>query len=174
MTQALYTDGGCIGANPSPLGGTFAWCLVDSDIDQIIRSASGIILPADYDGQPISNNVAELRAAVEGIEAMPEGWTGTIHSDSQITLGRLFENWSTKGIPDALWSRLYHVKNGRIYGGSIKWVLLQGHPTRADLGCGVGAKRHLPVSKWNQWADRECQRLAREYLAEKQKAGGVG
>lgn len=45
-----------------------------------------------------------------------------------------------------------------------KTVLLQGHPTKADLACGIGKKRNLPVSIHNVWCDEACGKAAREFL----------
>ncbi len=42
---ALYTDGGVIGQNPSLVGGTWAWCLVDAS-GEMRRHAFGRITPA--------------------------------------------------------------------------------------------------------------------------------
>jgi hypothetical protein len=38
---SVYADGGVIGANPSPKGGTWAWCHVN-DADHRVKSGSGL------------------------------------------------------------------------------------------------------------------------------------
>jgi hypothetical protein len=42
----LYTDGGVIGANPSPFGGTWAYCIVDTADNQRVTCNSGVITPS--------------------------------------------------------------------------------------------------------------------------------
>jgi ribonuclease HI len=162
--QALYTDGGVIGKNPSPIGGTWAWCLIENGED-FKRCGSGIVLPEDGVDGKVTNNVTELTAILEGMESLPESWQGVICSDSQITLGRVFEGWRLAGVPDPLYERLEAIR-GRLRGdlARVKFQLLQGHPTRADLVRGVGKKRGLPVSQWNQWCDEQCSAEGLFYL----------
>ena len=52
---ALYTDGGVIGQNPSPIGGTWAWCMV-SEGGERTRHAYGYVTPADLGTPTVSNN----------------------------------------------------------------------------------------------------------------------
>ena len=52
---ALYTDGGVIGQNPSPIGGTWAWCMVGADGTRT-RHAYGSVTPADLGTPTVSNN----------------------------------------------------------------------------------------------------------------------
>ncbi|MCL5265164.1 MAG: hypothetical protein M1343_08245 [Chloroflexi bacterium] len=151
--SALYSDGGVILHNPSNIGGTYAWCHVEDD--QIVDHGSSIIL-ATLDMQ-ITNNVAEYVAAVSALESVPNNWSGYLCSDSQVTLGRLFQGWKLDGIPSE-WARRATDALFRL--GDVRGILLQGHPNKADLLRGVGAKRNLPVSKWNVHCDRECQRQA--------------
>ena len=171
MADELYCDGGVIGHNPSDEGGTYAWVLVRDG--KIVRQASGIILPSDGYNGVISNNVSELVAAVVAIEAMPIGWTGTLYSDSQVTLGRLFLAWPLRNVPRYLVTRLWAIQRTERLAG-VQHVLLQGHPTKADLAAGIGKKRNLPVSKWNAWADRECAHQASEYMIAKHLLVEVG
>jgi ribonuclease HI len=167
VSQRLYTDGGVVKVNPSPIGGTWAWVLTqdDGEGEGIVRCASGLILPAECDGASVSNNVAELRAALEALEAMPGYWRGTLLSDSQITLGRIFKGWPLKGVPLDLYRRLHRIQLRLREDLQVEPVLLQGHPTKADLARGIGAKRGYPVSKFNKWCDEACQEQARRALA---------
>lgn len=162
---ALYCDGGIIGPrNPSPHGGTWAWVAINS-AGAPVAAASGI-LAAPPDGS-VGNNLAELVAALEALTLMPDGWAGTLYSDSQNTLGRLGRlpgqavGWALNGVPADVRAWL-QTQLARL--GPFPGVLLQGHPTRADLAAGVGSKRGLPVSEWNVWCDEACQREARQYL----------
>jgi ribonuclease HI len=155
---ALYADGGVILKNPSIFGGTWAWTAVD-EYDERVTRAGGVV-PATP-SRPITNNQMEQIAIVLALEAMPEGWSGTVCSDSRIALGRVFEGWSGRNIPNNLAKRsaLALVRLGR-----VDFVNLQGHPTKEDLCRGVGAKRGLPVSKHNVWCDKECGRQAKMFL----------
>lgn len=155
--QALYTDGGVIQVNPSPFGGTWAWCLVEAG--QRIRQDSGILLPtADYPA--ITNNVTELYALVAGIEALPLDWSGIVFSDSWVSLQRLFLGAKLKNVPAWLVERLQAIRtSGRL--SRMTYVLLDGHPTAAQLQIGRG-KRGGPVSEFNVWCDAECNRVGRE------------
>lgn len=150
---ACYADGGVIGRNPSPVGGTFAWCHVDMDNIQV-ASYSGVITPVEAGLPAITNNLTEMLALVAGLEALPAGWAGTIYSDSQVTLGRMFEGWKMNNIPAWLVRRgsaaLQHINRPR-----CSCVLLDGHPTQVQLAAGRG-KRGAPVSEWNVWCDKAC------------------
>lgn len=157
--NGLFCDGGCCGHNPSPIGVTWAWVLVQDD--QIVREDSGIIRTCAV-CPTVSNNVAEYAAAVQALESLPAGWNGYLCSDSQVTLGRLFQGWQLKGISNA-WAARATAALARL--GHVEPVLLQGHPTKADLARGIGAKRNLPVSKWNALCDRRCQERAASVMA---------
>lgn len=149
---ALYADGGVIGSNPSKLGGTWAWCWVSASGERI-RTGAGLVLPRT--SLPlITNNVSEYVALVKGLESLPEGWSGTVYSDSQITLGRLFEQWRCTGLP-AILVRQGAAAVARLDWANVKPVLLDGHPTRAQLLAGCG-KRGNPVSAHNVWCDTAC------------------
>lgn len=155
--QALYTDGGVIQINPSPFGGTWAWCLVEAG--QRIRHDSGVLLPAP-DCPVITNNVTELYALVAGIEALPADWAGLIYSDSWVSLQRVFLGAKLKNVPEWLVERLQVIRqSGRL--SQMAYVLLDGHPTQAQLLAGRG-KRGGPVSEFNVWCDEECNRVGRE------------
>lgn len=159
---ALYTDGGVIGQNPSGIGGTWAWCMVDAEGQQQ-RHASGWMSPADMQVDVVSNNHTELLALVLGLEALDEGFTGTIYSDSWVSLQRIFLAAKLNNVPQWLIDRLQAIqKSGRL--ASVSYQLLDGHPTRAQLETGLG-KRGNPVSKWNVWCDEQCSALAREVSA---------
>ena len=63
----LYTDGGVIGQNPSLIGGTWAWCLVDAS-GEMRRHAVGWLTPAELDAEAVTNNHTELLALVLGLD----------------------------------------------------------------------------------------------------------
>jgi ribonuclease HI len=154
---AVYADGGVIQKNPSSVGGTWAWCGVDADGNRVIER--GGVVPSP--GRPITNNHTEQIAITLALEAMPDGWSGVVYSDSMIALGRVFKGWRTKNLPANVARRSAEAV-ARM--GRIETVLLQGHPTKADLERGVGQKRGYPVSIHNVWCDRRCQEEARKYL----------
>lgn len=159
---ALYTDGGVIGQNPSPLGGTWAWCLVDAS-GELRRQSVGWISPADLGADAVSNNHTELLALVLGLEALDADFAGTVYSDSWVSLQRVFLAAKLNNVPQWLVERLQALqKSGRLAG--LGYTLLDGHPTRAQLAAGVG-KRGNPVSKWNVWCDEQCSQMAREVSA---------
>lgn len=160
MITSIYADGGVIRINPSPIGGTWAFCHVD-EAGARIRTASGVVIPRST-CPLITNNLTEMIALVKGLEALPEGWAGVVCSDSQITLGRLFEGWKMSGIPPVL------IRQGADAMARLDWthcsyVLLDGHPTKAQLVAGIG-KRGGPVSEHNVFCDRQCQQAAAAFM----------
>ena len=157
ITQ-IFCDGGIITTNPSPIGGTYAFCGVDAFGERILERG-GVIQSSP--AEPITNNTTEQIAIVTALETLPDGWSGKLHSDSQIALGRVFLGWQTNGLPADIIRRTTHAL-ARM--GKIEHVLLQGHPTKADLACGIGKKRQLPVSIHNVWCDKRCQEEAFKYL----------
>lgn len=154
---ALYCDGGVILKNPSNIGGTWAFCGVNAVGERIIEQ-SGVV-PAN--GRDISNNHTEQIAITKALEAMPDGWSGIVHSDSMIALGRVFKGWREKNLPRNISDRS-RIAVQRL--GKIETVLLQGHPTKADLAAGIGKKRNLPVSIHNVWCDKACGLEGKKYL----------
>lgn len=164
--QTLYTDGGVIGPNPSTVGITWAWRLVGPDGAPLQHNVGAFL--CDDVSPTLGNNFAELLAAVEGLESLPVGWRGTLASDSQNTIGRIFLGWKVKtGVPPWLLNRLRAVQQ-RIDLPNCRYVLLDGHPTQAQLDAGRG-KRGAPVSVHNVWCDQQCtalgQQIARQRAA---------
>jgi hypothetical protein len=156
----LFADGGVIGRNPSPAGGTWAYCLVDNDGNRYTER-SGWISPKQVGTVAVTNNLTELLALVLGIEAVPDDWCGTVYSDSWVSLQRVFLAASLRNVPPWLVERLQTIQHsGRL--DSMRYVLLDGHPTRAHLDAGKG-QRGAPVSIHNVWADQTCQRWSAQY-----------
>ena len=161
VPTAIYADGGVIGRNPSPLGGTWAWCQVAGD--EFLCGAAGTILPIDVGAAVVTNNVTEYFALAKALRYLPDGWSGPVYSDSQITLGRFFWGWKNEQIPPR-WQQALRVQLARL--GTLDPVLLDGHPTRAQLAAGIG-KRGNPVSRWNCWCDEQCRRQAEAFMKER-------
>lgn len=162
----LYCDGGVISANPSIIGGTWAVRLLEAGA--VVLESSGVITPAQAKLPSITNNLTEMAALVKGLSLLPANWRGTIYSDSQVTLGRAFEGWKWNNIPACLYecfgkqaARLMHWKE-------IQYVLLDGHPTKAQLESGKGKRGH-PVSEHNVWCDHACGQEAKNYLEDQAK-----
>src|ERR1043166_547843 len=97
--NGLFADGGVILKNPSTIGGTWAYCLVDCE-GQYVQQKSGILLPAQIKMSHVTNNVTELFALVKGILSLPEDWEGMVYSDSHVSLLRIFRYGKLNNVPD--------------------------------------------------------------------------
>jgi ribonuclease HI len=162
----LYCDGGVVGRNPSPLGGTWAFVALGAD-DIILREASGVVVPIPFVLATITNNYTELYAALEALKAAPDGWAGDLLTDSQVTLYRITKDKTKwEGIPATVRAEV-EAQRKRL--GAYRVHLLDGHPTKQQLACGIG-KRGNMCSAWNVRCDKECTRLAKAFLAEKGRA----
>lgn len=149
---SIYTDGSVLHHNPSDLGGPWAWCGIDKEGDMVI-SGSGIIKG------PCTNNHSEFMAVVMALEAMPDGWGGTVYCDSYITISRLWYGATLSGIPMDLVLR----GGAALRRTKSTGVLVAGHPSKAHLA--AGHKNGTPVSEWNVWCDKRCTEVGREYEA---------
>lgn len=160
----LFCDGGVIRKNPSTIGGTWAFRLLEDG--EVIREHAAIVIPAHICLDTVSNNLAEMLALINGMEELPRYWKGTIYSDSMVTLGRAFQGWKWNGIPDAIRERFRLARLRLVYWGTeeISYVLLAGHPTRAQLAAGTGHSG-LPVNIHNVWCDKACNMLSEQFLA---------
>lgn len=162
MITEVYTDGGVIGHNPSKLGGTWAFVLLNAD--GTFEQQSGVITPAEIGMDVVTNNVTELWAAVEALERLPVGWLGKLYTDSSCTKHRLLRRKpSMKGVPDVLSDRLFSAR--KRLPQPLRVVLLDGHPNKHHLAAGVG-KRGQPVSKWNVLCDKLCTAQAEKFRQE--------
>jgi hypothetical protein len=161
--NAIYCDSGVIRVNPSPFGGTWAVRFIKDS--EILAGRSGLITPIQASLPAIINNLTELLAVVSGLSRLPSAWIGTVYSDSQVTLGWVFDSWKWAGVPAWL-HHDYETQRARLaYWDQITHVLLAGHPTKAQLLAGIG--RHgYPVSEHNVWCDHECDGLADEFCAQ--------
>lgn len=157
----LYCDGGVIKVNPSPIGGTWAYCLLADG--NVVQQESGVVFPAQINMSTVSNNLTEMLAVLKGLSSLPNDWQGMIYSDSQVTLGRVFMGWKWNNIPVIL-HKLYRYHRERLINWDhLGWVLLDGHPTKTQLEAGTGKRGH-PVSEHNVWCDKACQAVAKKYL----------
>jgi ribonuclease HI len=160
MITELYVDGGVIAVNPSLIGGTYAWRLVHDDREP---TGDGKVVTVSQMGGPVTNNQTEMLAMLDGLKQLPADWTGTIYSDSMVTLGRIFQGFKWKNIPGWM-HKLYQTERQRLINWEqIKYVQLDGHPTRKQLAAGIG-KRGNPVSVHNVWCDEACQDAGKRFM----------
>lgn len=162
MITTLYVDGGVIASNPSIIGGTWAWCLVDNT-DIRIASGSGHVTPAQAAMPQITNNFTEMLALIYGLERLPMGFQGVVCSDSAITLGRAFSGWSWKGIPEWMHRRYQIARKRLVHYDAITPMQLDGHPTKEQLTAKIGKRGQL-VSIHNVWCDQACTEAGQRYL----------
>jgi hypothetical protein len=155
---AVYADSGCIATNPSTLAGTWACVAVDQH-DLHVWQRSGVIRPADCGTPAVSNNASEFYALLMALERLPGGWSGQVCSDSRVTLLRYFEGGAMRGLPRE-WILRGSAALQRL--GKLEPIHLSGHPTKAQLLCGIG-RGGRPVSKHNVFVDQACT-LAGEML----------
>jgi ribonuclease HI len=119
----IYTDGACSG-NPGP-GGWAAIVIDGEDVQQLTG------------GEPhTTNNRMELMAAIQALEALDEGATVSLHTDSAY-VSRAFnegwlENWQDNGWKTSskkpvknkeLWQRLLALDEAR----DVTWIWVKGH-----------------------------------------------
>lgn len=156
----IYCDGGVIGPNPSPVGGTWAWCWVNEDGEKI-KSGSGVVVPQNVGLPRITNNLTELLAGYYALQSVGKDWGGTLHTDSRVTQLRLTVSHKFKGIPENFMNAVLSLRQTRNY----KVRLVAGHPTRKELEQGFSNRNRLPVSIHNRWCDRECRGLADSVLS---------
>lgn len=164
LVAAVYADGGCIKCNPSPIGGTWATCHVTCEGTRRFV-AYGIVRTKDT-GTKVTNNQTEFYALLMGLEALPNGWSGAVYSDSDVTLQRFFRNATARNIPADWHNRMFRCLD-RL--GTLTPVLLSGHPTKKELEVGVSRSGH-PVSEHNVFCDRMCTETGQRYWATKRKS----
>lgn len=159
----IYADGGVIWdgkPGSSMIGGTFAWCHVNDAGDRIIMD-SGMVYPHQCLHGKVTNNVTELVACVRAIQAAPDGFVGTLFSDSENALGRFFRGWKMKNVPywlgKEMAEQIKRISRGDI---DVNYILLDGHPTKWDMQRGIGKRGH-PVSVHNAWCDDQCTVVAK-------------
>jgi ribonuclease HI len=155
LTDRIFCDGGVVGPNPSVLGITWAWVMPCPNNTKLYE-AGGVLEPCDLGMDELSNNHAELIAALRALSFVGKDWTGTLYTDSNVTRHRLEGRGTYEGLTPSLISSLESVRKRRRY----KVVLLGGHPTLAELKQGFKNKNNLPVSSWNCYCDQLCTALA--------------
>ena len=117
----IYTDGSCLG-NPGP-GGWGALVFGESEEPQRLSG---------HEAQT-TNNRMELMAAIQGLEAVPDGSKVVLHSDSSYLVNTMTKNWKRRVNHD-LWERLDTLSGSH----NVEWRWVRGH--NGD--------------RWNEAADR--------------------
>lgn len=120
----LHCDGGCAPSNPGPAG----WGVVLHGPAGQVSHHWGFLGPG-------TNQIAELNAAIAGLELTPAGAVVALVSDSQYVVKGLTEwrsGWERKGFRNskgepvanmALWKRLFALADERAV--QARWV--RGH-----------------------------------------------
>jgi hypothetical protein len=183
--QRLFADGGTIAVimeiggrrrvlgNPSPVGITWAWVLVDEE-RELARASGYLLTPVGHSdhGNEIQarGDVAEYYALLRGIthlSTLKPPWSGAVCSDSALSLRRaLGAPASTELIPRD-WQGSLHVARS---GLRRLWPVTVGsHPSPEELEEGVkqhpnGTAPPRLVSAWNVLADDLCRQQQRPAL----------
>lgn len=178
MIVSVYTDGGVIRKNPSEVGGTWAYCLVD---EYGIRQGgqSGLVTPQDIGQRFVTNNVTELAAVLAALTALPDGWDGTIYTDSKVTMSRvsLGKNGRPRKpqkvggfrstIPDHMVNQL-QIQQLRM--GHYQVALVKGHASMDQIAASYnGDQSGQTHSRHNSWCDKECRKEAELFLRNQKK-----
>lgn len=175
--RELYCDGGLMKKNPSSIGGSWAFCGVDSERKLLIAYADIVVCK---ESQIISNNTTETIAICKALELMPIGWDGTIISDSKVALTRTFSNPKFTGCPGNVRIRLKEAFN-RL---KVKnYIHVAGHPIITELKGEFGfdnetnlplsrklsdSGKQMPCSKHNAYVDALCNQVMKEYFEERE------
>ncbi len=115
MKITLYTDGACRG-NPGP-GGYAAILTATNTQGELLREIEVT------GGEPeTTNNRMEIRAVIEGLNAIKQPSTVEIVSDSQYVIYTMTRNWKRKANLD-LWDQL----DDAIKRHTIRWRYVKGH-----------------------------------------------
>jgi ribonuclease HI len=164
----LYADGGVIGKNPSPYGGTWACVLTYNGTKMWEMSGVLLVSTRYFPAGKVTNNQSELFAILKGMAVLPATITLEVCSDSNVSLGRVFSDFSMNNIP----SWMCVMKDSQIrkfkHWDDFSFTLLDGHPTRAQLDAGKGKRGH-PVSEWNVLCDKLCHQEAEKYMKEREQ-----
>lgn len=175
--NAIYTDGGVFGKNPSKDGGSWAFVAVqrvvpnDPKSDLLETSRSGIVLPSDIGMETVENNITETIAILLSLESLPEGWIGTFYGDNLNALRRAAKPREIKKVvPQFIKDRMI-AATARVK--VIEYVLLGGHPNKAELDAGRRSDGK-PVSQWNVLADSLCGAESVKFYEKPSQAVGPG
>lgn len=197
MIREVYIDGGQLNENSkgtgSLVGGMYAYCFVGDDDVRIAYNAglvfpnhrcgefrrenslyaigqvfdfNGTIFLKEYPG--ITNMMTETISAWKALSLLPDGWSGVIVSDSEVTLKRLtgeYKSWNN--IPYSLCKA---IKENLFRLGAWQVRHVAGHPWPYELSQGYretkrrdGSVKRTPVSIHNVFVDFLCNEKKDEY-----------
>ncbi len=105
----IYTDGSALD-NPGP--GGWAAILIDGSVTSQLSGGE----------RRTTNNRMEITATIKGLEAVPEGESVRIFSDSQYVVNTMTRNWKRRANTD-LWDKL----DAEVARHDVKWQWVRGH-----------------------------------------------
>lgn len=162
MITSLYTDAGICLGSPSKLGGSWA-CVAINEQDEEVFRHSYHVRPHVFGLDAVENNLLETFALAQGIDHLPDRFTGQVWCDNLNAIRRQqTEDTGFKFVPD--WLRKVIRKNRERF-PALDLRLCGGHPTRKELAAGR-RKDGKPCSKWNVLCDEMCQKECADLLRE--------
>ena len=113
-TYEIYTDGSCL-LNPGPGG----W-------GALVTGEGGATAKLSGGERSTTNNRMEITAAIKALEAIPQGASAVLHSDSEYVVKTMTKGWKRNANKD-LWERLELAAASRNV--EFRWVRGHaGHP----------------------------------------------
>lgn len=145
MITELYIASGLIGSNPSAIGATYANRLIHHSGRGFDQSG---VLPAwkiEFHGV-VTNNQAEMYAMLEALRRLPEGFSGSIYSRSNVTLGRISKGWRWTNIPS--WMHMVFIVNRKrlMNWDQIKFILVDAkheHYKACEQLCAAAGDKYM-------------------------------
>lgn len=110
----LYVDGAAL---PNPGHGGAGVVLLTTINGQTYKRAFGA-----YMGESVTNNAAEIFAAIAGLTTLKRSCAVTVYTDSQYLVGTMTKNW-VRRVNNELWSML-DMAVGR---HEVTWQWVKGH-----------------------------------------------
>lgn len=138
-TYEIHTDGSCL-LNPGPGG----W-------GAVIAGEGGAVSKLSGGERSTTNNRMEITAVIEALEAIPQGASAVVHSDSEYVVKTMTKGWKRNANKD-LWERLERAASARNV--EFRWV--RGHAG----------------NKGNEMADRLAVNAMKDVERGKMPSGG--
>lgn len=164
----VYTDGGCA-FNPGGPGGIGV---------VIINTADGTRTEISQGYTMTTNNRMEILAVITALEAIPDGASVVIHSDSQYTINCMSGVWEKRKNTD-LWAHMDRARKGK----KIQLVWVRGHAgnpenEKCDMlaTAGINSPDKLIDTGYieEKEAGREFYLRAEAYFSERPVGGAMG
>ena len=109
-TYEIHTDGSCL-LNPGPGG----W-------GAVVAGEGGAVSKLSGGERSTTNNRMEITAVIEALEAIPQGASAVVHSDSEYVVKTMTKGWKRNANKD-LWERLERAASAR----SVEFRWVRGH-----------------------------------------------